>query len=153
VTRKNDNPEERLQKAVVQFVVPGEPQGKGRARFGNDRTYTPAKTVSYEGLIALAAQTAMAGRPLFEGPLRVSLWADMSIPKSAPKKLRDLMLADQIHPTKKPDFDNILKAIGDACNKVVFHDDTQITRLGESGKRYGARPGLTVTIEQIELTL
>lgn len=151
--RNNDNPEERLQKAVVQFVVPGEPQGKGRARFGNGRTYTPAKTVFYEGLIAFAAQTAMAGRPLMDGPLRVSLWADLSVPKSAPRKLRELMLADKVHPTKKPDFDNILKAIGDACNKVVFHDDTQITRLGESGKRYGAVPGLTVVIEQIDFTL
>lgn len=135
---------------MITFTVPGDPQGKGRARFGNGRTYTPEKTVSYEGLIALAAQTAMAGRPLMEGPLRVSLWATLSIPKSAPAKRRAAMLADQIQPTKKPDFDNILKAIGDACNQVVFHDDSQITRMGESGKRYGAVPGLTVTIEEIQ---
>ena len=43
----------------VAFVVPGEPQGKGRARVGkingHARMFTPAKTVAYEGLIALAA--------------------------------------------------------------------------------------------------
>lgn len=137
----------------VRFTVPGEPQGKGRARFGNGRTYTPSKTVAYEGLIALAAQTAMAGSPLMDGPLRLSLWADMTIPKSASRLQKYKMLADEIHPTKKPDLDNIIKAIGDACNGVVFHDDTQITRMGDSGKRYSETPGLTVVIEQIDPAL
>ena len=49
---------------LLHFTVPGVPQGKGRARFGNGRTYTPAKTVAYEGLIALAGQQAMEGRDL-----------------------------------------------------------------------------------------
>lgn len=136
---------------AITFTVPGEPQGKGRARFGNGRTYTPAKTVSYEGLIALAAQSAMGGRPLLYGPLRITLWADTSIPKSATRAQRFKMLAGEIHPTKKPDIDNILKAVGDACNGVVFRDDSQITRLGESGKRYAETPGLTVTIEPLRL--
>ena len=53
---------------AVAFTVPGEPQGKGRARVGtiggHARMFTPAKTVAYEGLIAHAAAQAMGtGEP------------------------------------------------------------------------------------------
>ncbi|PQM05684.1 RusA family crossover junction endodeoxyribonuclease, partial [Pseudomonas aeruginosa] len=52
----------------VMFTVPGEPQGKGRPRIGrvgaHARMFTPAKTVAYEGLVAMAAQEALAGRSL-----------------------------------------------------------------------------------------
>ena len=52
----------------IVFTVPGEPQGKGRPRIGrvgqHARMFTPAKTVAYEGLVALAAQEAMQGRDI-----------------------------------------------------------------------------------------
>lgn len=134
---------------IVSFTVPGEPQGKGRAKFGNGRTYTPAKTVAYEGLIALAAERAMAGRPPIEGPVSLSFRAVCSIPASASKKQRQAMLDGRLLPTKTPDLDNILKAIGDGANKVAFRDDCQIVRFGTVEKIYGQSPGLTVSIEPI----
>ncbi len=133
----------------VTFIVPGEPQGKGRARFGNGRTYTPEKTVAYEGLIALAASQAMAGREPMTGPVRLSFRAVMTIPVSATKKRRQAMLDGLVLPTKTPDLDNIMKAIGDGANKVVFADDAQIVRLGAVEKIYGLTPGLTVSVERI----
>ncbi|MBG4145971.1 RusA family crossover junction endodeoxyribonuclease, partial [Pseudomonas aeruginosa] len=55
----------------VLFTVPGEPVGKGRPRIGrvgaHARMFTPAKTAAYEGLVAMAAQEALAGRPLIAG--------------------------------------------------------------------------------------
>lgn len=134
---------------AITFTVPGEPQGKGRAKFGRGRTYTPAKTVAYEGLIALAAAPAMTGRAIMTGPVEVAFTATFSIPASAAKSKRAGMLAGTILPTKKPDLDNILKAIGDALNGVVFKDDAQIARLGSVLKIYGETPGLSVTITPI----
>lgn len=134
---------------IVTFTVPGEPQGKGRARFGSGRTYTPEKTVAYEGLIAWAAKQAMGVREPMVGPVQLSFCAVLSIPVSATKKRRQAMLDGLILPTKVPDLDNILKAIGDGANKIVFADDAQIVRLGQVEKIYGTTPGLTVTVERI----
>lgn len=39
------------------------------------------------------------------------------------------MLNDEVLPTKKPDYDNIIKVILDALNGVVYHDDSQVYRV------------------------
>ncbi|EJS3803366.1 RusA family crossover junction endodeoxyribonuclease, partial [Pseudomonas aeruginosa] len=70
----------------VMFTVPGEPQGKGRPRIGrvgaHARMFTPAKTVAYEGLVAMAAQQAMAGRPLITRPCLIEIWMYHQVPAS-----------------------------------------------------------------------
>ena len=76
----------------VEFTVPGEPQGKGRPRIGrvgnHARMFTPAKTVAYEGLVALAAQEAMAGRELLTGPVMIELEIFHGVPQSMSKTIR-----------------------------------------------------------------
>lgn len=131
----------------VTFTIPGDPQGKGRSRSTKSgRHYTPEKTVAYEGLIAHAAHIAMAGQGLLDGPLSLTLEAVFSVPASASKKRQAAMLAGEIAPTKKPDLSNILKAVEDGCNGVVFRDDSAITKhINE--KRYGPVPSVVVTIE------
>jgi Holliday junction resolvase RusA-like endonuclease len=112
--------------------------------------YTPAKTVNYESMVALIAQQAMAGQPLFEGPLELSFEARFSIPKSWTKKR---LIAQETCPefvTKKPDLDNLLKALGDGMNGVVFLDDSQIAQNGVCRKVYGETPGVTVTVRLLE---
>lgn len=135
--------------SMISFTVPGEPQGKLRARTGRGRHYTPEKTVAYEGLIALAAQVAMAGRAPFDGPVSLSFTATYSIPSRVSKAKRAAMMNGSILPTKKPDIDNVLKAIGDGLNGVAFKDDVQIARLGKVEKIYGLTPGLSVSVEPI----
>ena len=39
------------------------------------------------------------------------------------------MVAGLIHPTKKPDADNIAKIIMDALNGVAYEDDRQVVEL------------------------
>ncbi|MDI2595004.1 RusA family crossover junction endodeoxyribonuclease [Pseudomonas sp. 681] len=133
----------------VSFVVPGEPQGKGRARIGKvgnfARMYTPAKTVAYEGLVALAAQDVMQGRELIDGPVLIELRIVHSVPQSKSKKWKAQALAGEIPCMKKPDTDNVLKAICDACNGVVFKDDVQATD-GMFKRRWGETPGVHVRI-------
>ena len=62
---------------MIEFTIPGPPVGKGRPRAttvgGMARMYTPKKTASYEGLVAHTAQIAMAGRALFDGPVRLDM--------------------------------------------------------------------------------
>lgn len=132
----------------IRFTVPGPPQGKGRARFGNGRTYTPAKTVAYEGLIALAGEKAMNGRHLFEGPIYLTVSAVFPVPKSRAKAIAKNMTSGIAWHTSKPDSDNILKAVGDGLNGIVWKDDSRIV-LAKIQKFYGERPELQITVEQL----
>lgn len=136
--------------SFVRFEVPGEPQGKGRDRVGRGpgghaRMFTPAKTVAYEGLIALAAQHAMQGKPMMQGACAVLIDAYCSVPASWSKKKRAAALAGDLYPTSKPDVDNIAKAVGDGANGVVWADDKQIADL-RIRRRYAAVPMLAVDV-------
>lgn len=133
----------------VQFLVPGEPVGKGRPRVstisGQARMFTPKKTAIYEGVIAMVANAAMFGRPLIEGPVMVELRIVMAVPQSKSKKWKAQALAGEVFPTKKPDMDNVIKAIYDGLNGVVWKDDVQVVDAFVR-KRYGEVPGVHVHV-------
>ena len=137
---------------AIAFTVPGEPQGKGRARIGKvgnfARMFTPAKTVAYEGLIAHAAAQAMRGAPLLLRPCVLEIDAVFGLPKSMPKKHQPEALAGRMRPAKKPDIDNIAKAVADGINGVVWKDDVQAVEVRLS-KRYGETPGLSVRVAEL----
>jgi len=139
----------------ITFTVPGAPQGKGRPRVGTvsgrARVFTPAKTVAYENLIAHAAQQAMAGRPLIDGPVSCAIAIDAPIPASWSKRKQAAALAGELMPTTKPDLDNVVKAIFDGCNGVLWRDDVLIVDL-VARKRYGATPGVRVMITAVGAT-
>ena len=137
----------------ITIHVPGQPQGKGRAKIvkigGFSRMATPAKTVAYEGLIAHAGQEAMAGRPPIEGPVCVVVDMRCQVPASWSKKKQAQALAGLIRPVSKPDQDNVLKALFDGLNGVAWKDDVQVVEI-LSRKRYAETPGLSAEIEPIE---
>ena len=100
----------------IRFKIPGEPQGKARARVvrlknGITSSYTPDASVSYENLIKLCFQDAVGPHfcPL-PGLFSVSIDAYFSPPASKPKVWKVLALVEKvIRPGKKPDWDNIGK--------------------------------------------
>ncbi|OQA32198.1 MAG: Endodeoxyribonuclease RusA [Betaproteobacteria bacterium ADurb.Bin341] len=114
---------------TVSFVIPGVPVGKGRPKFarrGNFVTaYTPEKTASYENLVKVKAQEAMQGRPLFDGAVFVEIALFVTPPDSWSEKKKRAALEGDIFPTSKPDVDNVVKGIFDACNEIVWKDDKQ----------------------------
>ncbi len=133
----------------VVFSLAGHPQGKGRARAvrrGNFiGHYTPEKTRSYEGMLRHEATVAMAGRAPFDVPVAIVISAHFDVPASWSKPKRAAALANQSKPGKKPDLDNIVKAVVDACNGVVFKDDALIVR-SECAKVYGATPCVAIEV-------
>ncbi|WP_408376158.1 RusA family crossover junction endodeoxyribonuclease [Paraburkholderia sp. RL18-085-BIA-A] len=135
----------------VAFTVPGVPQGKGRPRFarrGNFvSTYTPAKTVSYENLVKMAAAEAMAGMVPFKRPLSMLLTIHMPIPESWSKKRKDLAFRGLIGATVKPDWDNVGKLVADAMNGIAYVDDKQIVSATVA-KQYGTVPHIAVRIQE-----
>ena len=124
---------------MIQFVITGEPQGKGRPRFARSvHTYTPEKTAAYEKAAALAYKRRYQGKSFEKGvPLEMRIRAYCKVPQSASKAKRADMLSGMIRPIKTPDADNIAKIICDALNGVAYHDDAQIVRIAVE-KYYGA---------------
>ena len=130
----------------IEFVVPGEPKGKGRPRMTRSgHTYTPKDTEVYENLVRHSFLGRYDDFTPIEGSLTVYINAVYSIPKSASKKKRQQMLNREIRPTKKPDVDNITKAILDSLNQITYRDDSQVTSLIVT-KEYGDIPMVRVVM-------
>jgi putative endodeoxyribonuclease rusA len=134
---------------IYEFEVPGKVIGKGRPRLNSYTgvVYTPTRTKDYESLVE---QYFLLKYPRFkalEGRIKVSIIAYFSIPKTTKKADINEMLENNISPTKKPDIDNIVKAILDSMNKFAFKDDNQITKL-EVEKKYSLEDKVYVKIEE-----
>jgi len=138
---------------MITFSIPGEAVAKGRAKVttigGHARMYTPTKTLNYESKVALFAKQAMGDRNLFDGPVALDLTLYMAIPASWSKKKRDMALSGAVIPTTKPDCSNVLKAVEDGMNGVVYLDDKQIADLRVS-KRYCECPSVVVTVGALQ---
>ena len=128
----------------IYLSVPGQPVGKGRPRFGNGRAYTPKKTKDYEDMVARLCREKMEMHDLetLEVPMVLHLIARFEIPKSWPKKKKELAQRNLIHP-KKPDIDNVIKIIMDGMNGHIYEDDSQVY-IVKGTKQYSDVPGVTV---------
>ena len=137
----------------IQFVVPGQPVAKGRPKFARRgkfvTTYSPAKTVNYEGLVAHSASVAMAGRSLIQGAVSVELDIRLQIPESWSKKKQKMAIDGLIAATKRSDIDNITKGIFDGMNGVVWRDDGQVVEASQR-KRYAETPGVVVIVRELD---
>lgn len=49
----------------------------------------------------------------------------------------------------KGDLDKLVRAIGDACTGIIWHDDSQIVKLSAT-KRYGPVEGVHITVSIIK---
>jgi len=108
---------------VINFEIPGTPQGKARARTFFDKkrdkmqSITPDKTVRYENLVKICfLQKRPVPFSIFTGPVEVTITAYYR--KAKTNKMTMPML--------KPDADNICKVVLDSLNGVAYLDDKQV---------------------------
>lgn len=139
---------------LVSIMLPGDPRGKGRPRFrivkpkGKPQfvtVYTDAETTAYESALAREGALAWGARPPLDGALTVFAEAFMPIADSWTKAKRAAALAGEIFPVGKPDGDNIAKCVGDALNKIIWLDDSQIV-MWQVLKTYSDFPRLRVSV-------
>jgi Holliday junction resolvase RusA-like endonuclease len=113
---------------MIDLVIYGKPVGKARPRFsrrGNKVvTFTPRETQIYEQNVKSLAQVAMLGKAMLEGPVKVTITAYFAHKKKTGWHI------------SRPDIDNVVKAILDGLNGVVFADDAVVAQLVAS-KHYG----------------
>ena len=101
--------------------------------------------MAYEELLAAAGRQAMNGHQVRQGALSVRIEAGMAAPASWSQKKRQAALSGDLSPIGKPDFDNLAKCVGDALNKIVWKDDSQII-VCAFRKFYSDEPGLTISV-------
>ena len=136
----------------VMMRIEGLPKGKGRPRFTRTgHAYTPSETRQYETLVTASARAAMKGKRKIEKPsaVRVYILAVFPVPTSWSKKRRIAALQGVEHHTKKPDVDNVIKAVCDGVNGIVFEDDSQIVEV-RARKAYGSEPYVSVLVEEVK---
>ena len=114
---------------MIELVIHGKPVGKARPRFGRNKkggvvTFTPRETKLYEQGVKTLAQVAMFGKEMFDGPVKVTIKAYFKHSKKTGWHI------------SRPDLDNVIKAILDGLNGVVFHDDSAVCQIVAT-KEYG----------------
>ena len=137
----------------VEFIIPGEPKGKGRPRVvrrqGFSRTFTPDETIAYENLVKVEYGLQSDHYKFSDGSfIEMLIRAYYPIPKSTSKKRREMMLGGELRPAKKPDMDNVIKIIADSLNQIAYRDDTQIVTV-KCYKYYSDDPCVKVTLTEL----
>ena len=140
---------------MISFTYHGEAVGKGRPRVSRQgnfiHTYTPEKTRVFEEAIRYTFMASTSEEmPVYkrETPLTATVLVGCAVPKSYSKKKTEACLKGDIAPTKKPDIDNILKAILDALNGYAYEDDVQIIKV-KAEKKYTENPFVEVAIYEL----
>jgi Holliday junction resolvase RusA-like endonuclease len=136
---------------MISFFIPAIPRGQARSRHaviaGRSMAYKTKDQKMDEQ--SLQAQM-MPHRPpvACSGAIKLRVTAIMPIPASKPKKWKMQAQEGGVHPTGRPDADNIAKNIIDCLVSMRFmDDDRQICRL-EVSKEYGDIPGYHVMMEE-----
>jgi Holliday junction resolvase RusA-like endonuclease len=138
----------RMPEKKISFTVWGKVVGKGRPHFVRKTgvALTPQRTRSYESVIRDAAFREMAWEP-WDAPVVAIIRAYYEIPKSWSKAKKELAQHQLVAPSK-PDVDNIVKIVLDACNRTVYLDDTQVV-LCISQKLWGDTARLEVEFAEV----
>jgi Holliday junction resolvase RusA-like endonuclease len=129
--------------------VEGKPAGKGRARFGNGRAFTPKDTVLAENDIRAAWKTA--GAPRLEGPVALDVELRVTRPRAHFTTRGALSAVGQRMPrpsNRKPDVDNACKLVMDALNTRAWADDVQVVEL-YVWREWADVPGTTIAAREL----
>lgn len=146
----------------ISFTVRGEPKAQPRPRafarkMGDKfvaRVFESGTAEEWKSLVAYEARQCAPSTPL-SGPVRVDITFVFSRPRHhyiANKPERGLRHNAPYWHTKRPDRDNLDKAILDALTQLglYWRDDDQVC-CGELQKLFGETPGAVITITQVAL--
>ncbi len=139
---------------TIHLFIPGNPvpQGRPRAciRGKHASVYEDAKSKDWKKTIAVHARASVtedftqndSGHwnkwKLIDTAIKLNVEFRLLRPKSVSVKKRP-------EPTTRPDLDNLIKAVKDALNGVLWRDDSQIIEL-EAKKVYDNPPGVDITV-------
>jgi Holliday junction resolvase RusA-like endonuclease len=119
-------------KNAFTITIPGEPISQGRPRFARQgnfvKAYDPKKSRQGKEAVRFFVAEKMESEHwlLLEGPLHMRVQFGIKLPTSQERKRTPVPRKWR---TKKPDLDNLVKLVKDACSGIVYLDDNQIVKL------------------------
>jgi Holliday junction resolvase RusA-like endonuclease len=136
----------------IRFTIPGAAQAQQRAGAtvinGHARMFEKAESRNYKALVKLIADEVRPEQ-LITVAINLAVKVYRQVPKSMPKRKRELALAGSLRPTTRPDVKNIIWGIEDALNGIIWADDSQVVGYDGSGKWYSETPRVEVIIQTI----
>ena len=139
---------------IVEFTVVGIPKPQARPKVFHRtlksgrpfiHTYSP-KSDWYHLVYVKALEEKEKLKTRLSGALGLALRFGLPIPKSISKKKKKALH----YVSKRPDIDNLAKAVMDAINQVgIWEDDSQIAVL-EVSKTYEEEPSCKILIEEMK---
>ena len=133
---------------TIELFIPGRPVAQGRVRFARrgkfTTAYDPEQSANYKNWVKV--QLLDAGVQMFakDVPLHLGLVVHVERPASTKPSKRP-------QPITKPDLDNYIKILSDACNGFIF-EDQQIVSI-HARKRYvddKKDQGVTLTVKEFK---
>lgn len=135
---------------MYRFTLSGNPVPQKQTRFtcagGYPRAYDPSKK-DLE-MIRWQVRPFAPAEPLM-GPISLTLYFFLPIPKSTSKAKRDQMQRRILLPVCKPDEDNLAYLVTNALKKLVYNDDAQICEK-HVYKSYDLMPRTEILVKQIQ---
>ena len=128
----------------MNYFIKGNPVPQGRARaftrpgMKGVRFYDPGASKDWKGLVRDQV-LAQSPEKIGVGPISIKAVFHLKRPSSLPKKV--------LHHVKKPDLDNLVKAVKHSLKGICWTDDSQVVHT-DARKRY-AEPGC----EGVELSI
>lgn len=143
---------------TLQFIVDGLPKPKrrhgARALYNKVKakwfasTHPDKRTEGEEAHIAQCAKEVWK-RPPVRNPFIVNVKFYFEVPPSWPKWKREAALAGKYYHVVRPDEDNLRKAVPDACEGIIWVNDSQIIG-GYQMKYYAVESRTEVYVEMLE---
>jgi Holliday junction resolvase RusA-like endonuclease len=132
------------------FTIYGDPVAQARAgrrhsisggkamsqAFDPTKSRTWKQDVKHQVLDQIAKMSPRP--PVHDGPVAMALFFYLQRPASIPKKIKRNF--------RKPDLDNLEKAVKDALSGIIYTDDGRIDDVRKV-KRYGSPPRVVIGLE------
>lgn len=133
---------------IFSFFLHGIAIAQGRPRFRRTgtfvQTYDPKKSKDWKEMVGWQGKEIKKknGWAMIEGPIEASIKFMLQRPKSLPKRIE--------YHVKKPDCENLSKAIFDALEGIMYKNDSQIWKLSIEKHYETALPGVSVVLRECE---
>src|SRR5258706_5716189 len=127
------------------YVIVGDPGPWARAGYNKKQMYVYDTQKAVKHVMVSNMLEQHNGRPLFEGPLELSIIFYMRMPKATKARYQQMLGA--YHWTR-PDLDNLEKLIKDVGTGVLYRDDCQVAQVYKK-KIYDEDPRTEFTITEL----
>lgn len=137
---------------MISFWCPGLPKPGGskkafyNAKLGRSLIVDASNNKDWRASLGVYAQQARGDQPLYDEPLKLTVYFIMPRPKNHFRANGELKPNAPVYHTSRPDTTKLLRCLEDALTNVVWRDDSLIV-IQDVEKRYGIQPGASVYVE------